>query len=207
MDFIARAGAMLDKSHRIIGVLLVVVVLQFVAVFWLVSGNSQLSNHLTYMKDTMPVYVVPGSTAEIYRPETSETLVTAFVDFVTQSLYTYTYESYAGQYAEVKKFFTAEMLVFADDFFGRKIQNARQIQASELFIPNRQSMKIQKMVEDGQELKVATLRGSVQQIINGNVVQTRPVEFIVKLRKVLVTRANPFGFMVRSLLTREIGRN
>ncbi|MFZ2620101.1 MAG: hypothetical protein WAX89_04435 [Alphaproteobacteria bacterium] len=207
MDFIARAGSLLDKSHRIAGILLVIVAMQTAVILWQANNNSTISRHLTYMRETMPVYVVPGSTADIYRPESSDMLINAFVDFMTQSLYTYTYESYSGQYAEVKKFFTSEMLRFADGFFAKKISNAQQVRGSELFIPDRRTFKIENTQENGEDLRQVSVRGSVQQIINGSVVQTRPVEFSIKLRKVLVSRANPFGFMVLSLLTRELGDN
>ncbi|MDD9920487.1 MAG: DUF2895 family protein [Alphaproteobacteria bacterium] len=205
MDFVARAGALIDKSHRIVGVLLVIIVLQSVLIMWIVSGNRNLANHLSSIRKTLPVYVVPGSTGAIYRPETGEMLINAFVDFLTQSLHTFTYESYQGQYEEVKKFFTPEMLRFADSFFGAKIRDSRNLKASEHFIPNRQTLRINTVQEGEEKIKIVTLRGSLQQIINGSVIQTRPVEFTLKLRHELVTKENPFGLMVLSFKTREIG--
>ncbi len=204
MDFIARAGRMLDKSHKMTGILLVVVVVQMVGLLWMFNSNSALSRQIVFMRETMPVYVVPGSTASIYRPEQGDTLAVAFTDFITQSLYTYTYQNYREQYQEVKKLFTPQMLRFADGFFGKKIENARNIKASEHFIPNRQSMSINKIEENGEEFVSVNLQGSLQQIINGSVVQTKPIAFNLRLKETLITRANPFGLQVASLRTREI---
>ena len=204
LDFVARAGALLDKSHRITGVLLTIVIFQLLVILWLVSSNGKMVAFVSNMRASLPVYVVPGSTAQIYRPESSDTLLVAFIDFITQSLYTFTYESYQGQYDEVKKFFTPEMLRFADDFFLKKIEDSKQIRASELFIPNRQSMQIERYIVGGEQLTDVKIRGSIQQIVNANVIQTRPVEFTLTLTSVLNSRANPFGFMVRKLLLKEL---
>lgn len=205
MDFVARAGALMDKSHRITGILLVVIVVQLAVIFMVSNNNSHNQNEFRKLVRSLPVYVVPGSTADIYRPESSDTLVVAFTDFLTQSLNTYTFESYAGQYDEVKKFFTPEMLRFADPFFSKRIKTAQSLRASELFIPNRQTMKIVNQNENGENIRIATVRGSQQRIINGNVVQTQPVEFQLQFRPTNVTRANPFGLMVLSMRSRELG--
>ena len=205
MDFVARAGALMDKSHRISGILLVVIVVQLVIIFFSMSNNSANQAEHRRLLRTLPVYVVPGSTADIYRPESSDTLVVAFTDFLTQSLYTFTFESYGGQYDEVKKFFTPEMLRFADPFFSKRIKQSNSLRASELFIPNRQTMKITQETVNGQTLRIATVRGSQQRIINGNVVQIQPVEFVLRFRPTTVSRANPFGLMVLSMRTRELG--
>ena len=205
MDFIGRAGSLVDNSHRVTGILLFLLVLCLIALMSLFSAYKGSQQKYIELVSAMPVYVVPGSSADVYRPESSETLVIAFVDFLTQSLYTYTYESLEGQYKEVKKFFTPEMLRFADPFFANAIKKANNLRASELFIPNRQSVRVDKQMVNGEELDIVVIRGVQQRIIKGSVVQTQPVEYTMQMRKSIITRSNPFGMMVLSMRTREIG--
>ncbi len=204
MEFIARAGALIDRSHRIVGVLLVIVILQTFIIISQHYNNQGSENRIARLERTFPVYVVPGSIAGIFRPESSDNLTIAFTDFIIQSLHTYTYESYESQYLSVKQFFTAQMLRYADTSFGKRIKDAQSIRMSEIFIPNRQTLRLSEGIEDGEKLVVAMLRGSVQKIISGNVVETSPVEITLKMRRVLTTKVNPFGLTVHRFKVKEI---
>ncbi len=198
MNFVARAGAVVDRAHRVAGLLLVVVVVQSGMIITQWYTNSNLSTQLTRMAQQMPVYVIPGSTRGIYSPTEDDLLINAFVDQVTQNFNTFTYETLAKQYEEMKLFFTPQMLTFSQDYFAKLIRDSQADRRSQLFIPDHTSMKVERSMENGREVRNVTVRGSLQTILAGSVVESVPIEIMLKLEKVVISRTNPFGFQLGS---------
>ena len=67
MDFIARAGSLIDRGHRIIGILLVIVVIQFLWVQSVREEKAVLQRQINIMNKTQSIYVVPNSQAAVYK--------------------------------------------------------------------------------------------------------------------------------------------
>ena len=196
----------MDKSHRITGVLLVLVILQTLMVVYLVKHNAFMDKLLARAEQTYPIYVVPGALPDVYRPDTRSILATSFTDFLTQSLYTFTYESYPRQYEEVKRFFSPQFLRYADNNYQKRIAQARTLKASEVFVMDRQSLKAEEWREPDAKGLVVTVNGTIQRVVNGSLVEAAPVSMKIRLKSVLVSKANPFGFTVMSLNSNEIVR-
>jgi hypothetical protein len=203
-NFVARAGAVVDRAHRVAGLLLVVVVVQSGMLISQWYSNQNLSTQLTRMAQQMPVYVIPGSTRGIYSPTEDDLLINAFVDQVTQNFNTFTYETLAKQYEEMRVFFSPEMLTFSQDYFAKLIRDSQADRRSQLFIPDHTSMQVERGLENGQETRNVTVRGSLQTILAGSVVESVPVEIALKLQKVIISRTNPFGFQLGAYTARRV---
>lgn len=204
MDFVARAGSFIDRAHRIAGVLLLIVIVQSLIIINMWVGNREMSEQIRYLSVRLPVYVVPGATRGIYSPTEDDLLIKAFVDQVTQSFKTFTYETLANQYQEMKQFFTPQMLVSAEGYFGKALRDSQADRRSSLFIPDHQSMRVEKGNENGLETRTVTIRGSLQTIIAGSVVESLPIEITLKLQKSIISKANPFGFQLSEYRERAL---
>lgn len=207
MDFVARAGAFVDRAHRVAGVLLLIVIVQSLIILFMARNNSEMSEQLRYIAVRMPVYVVPGATRGIYSPTEDDMLVKAFTDQVVQSFKTFTYETLANQYQEMKQFFTPQMLVSAETYFAKTLRDSQADRRSSLFIPDQQSMKVEKDTENGIEVRLVTLNGSLQTIIAGSVVESLPLEIRLKLQKSIISKGNPFGFQLAAYSERSLATN
>lgn len=207
MDFVSRAGAFIDRAHRITGILLLIVILQSLIIINQWIRNGEMADQMRYLSVRMPVYVVPGATRGIYSPTEDDLLINAFVDQVSQSFKTFTYETLANQYQEMKQFFTPQMLVDADAYFTKTLRDAQTDRRSSLFIPDRQSLKIEKTKENGVEMRNITIRGSLQTVIAGSVVESLPIEIAMKLQKAIISKSNPFGFMLAYYTERALVDN
>lgn len=205
MDFIARAGSLLNQAHRLAGFCLILFIIAAVALIMVVRENTTLAREIRIMKSTLPVYVVPGSQTGVYSPTQDDLLINAFTDLVTQSLNTYTYETLANQYEETRQFFSSEMLAFSKDYFEKLIRDSSQDRRSALFVPDRRSLRVERRVQNGIDLRFVTIRGNLQQILAGSVVETIPLEINLTLRKTTVSKVNPFGFMLSKYVTRQLG--
>lgn len=207
MDFVARAGAFIDRAHRVAGVLLLIVIIQSLIIINMWISNGQMADQLRYVAVRMPVYVVPGATRGIYSPTEDDLLIKAFVDQVTQSFKTFTYETLANQYQEMKQFFTPQMLVDADAYFTKQLRDAQADRRSSLFIPDQQSMRVEKATENGVEMRTVTIKGSLQTVIAGSVVESLPIEITLKLQKAVISKSNPFGFQLAFYAERSLAAN
>jgi hypothetical protein len=204
MDFVARAGAIIDRAHRVAGILIIVVVIETVIIAALLMGNSTLAQQIQSMVMRREVYVVPGSTRGIYSPTEDDLLINAFVDTVTQSFNTFTYETLQKQYQEMVTFFSPQMLTFSQDYFAKLIRDSQADRRSQLFIPDHQSMKVDRGSEDGIDVRTVTMKGSLQTILAGSVVESVPVELTLKLQKTMISRTNPFGFQLAAYAARKV---
>ncbi|HEX2859129.1 MAG TPA: TraE/TraK family type IV conjugative transfer system protein [Alphaproteobacteria bacterium] len=204
MDFVARAGAIVDRAHRMAGILLIALIVESIIIAALLMGNTSLSERIQRMVERREVYVVPGSTRGLYSPTEDDLLINAFVDTVTQSFNTFTYETLQKQYVEMRTFFSPEMLTFSQDYFDKLIRDSAADRRSQLFIPDHRSMKVDRGTEGGIEVRNVTMRGSLQTILAGSVVESVPVEISLKLQKTMISRTNPFGFQLAAYAARKI---
>ncbi|MCP5405700.1 MAG: hypothetical protein H6922_05720 [Pseudomonadaceae bacterium] len=207
MDFVSRAGSFIDRAHRLAGVLLLVVIVQSLIIINMWMSNADMANQVRYMSARLPVYVVPGATRGIYSPTEDDLLIKAFVDQVTQSFKTFTYETLAAQYQEMKQFFTPQMLADADSYFAKMLRDSQADRRSSLFIPDQQSMQVEKFTENGVDMRTVKIRGSLQTIIAGSVVESLPMEVTLKLQKTIISKANPFGFQLAQYNERALSSN
>lgn len=207
MDFIARAGSMFDKSTRLAGLFFILLLAESVVLFNAIQTNKQLNLQYEQLRNQLQVYVVPGSVAGVYSPKQDEMLTEAFVTLVTQNLNTFTYENLSNQYAEVKKFFSPDMLVFSDKYFGRKINTANIDERSSLFVVDRSSLKDSPEIDrTGQPTgnKTVTVQGQLHNIIAGTTVEAVPLKITLGMKETLVTKTNPFGFVLTSYKEEEL---
>jgi len=202
MDFIARAGSMLDKAHRLAGLLLLIIIVMAVVIIALLGNNAQLADRIDTLANRLQVYVVPGSQAGVYSPSYREMLIENFAEHVIQSLNTFTYETLERQYNEIKFFFAPQMLTFAEGHYAELIRNARVDQRSALFIPTEGSFEAEPArSSNGSTVagrQMVTILGTSQQIIAGSVVEVLPMRMTLELQEVNVSRSNPFGYMLVS---------
>lgn len=200
MDFIARAGSIVDRSHRMSGILLLLVMLLSAMAVVQFLRNVELNRQIQAFSERRPVYVIPGATQGMYSPTEDELLIRAFADQVSQAFNTFTYENIRAQYENMKPFFTAEMLTFSQTYFEKLVADSGVDRRSSLFIPDHQTLRIEK---DG-DIRNVTIRGSLQTILAGSVVESVPVELSLRLRKVIFSPANPFGLQLASYSARRL---
>lgn len=200
MDFIARAGAMIDRAHRVAGFFLIACAVLAMVVFMQARENSSLASELRRVSAEMPVYVVPGSPVGIYTPTGPEMLLTNFAEFVVQNLNTYTYANLQKQYEELQRFLTPAMLTYANEYYQNRIAVVRQDEHSALFITERGTLRIEPVAspqgaERGTYYKVS-ISGQRHNILGGTVVATQPLRVSLIMRQASVSKTNPWGFML-----------
>lgn len=200
MDFIARAGAIVDRSHRVAGFFVIATVVLAFLTMSATSENSRLANEIQRLSREMPVYVVPGSPVGVYSPTRPQMLMTNFAEYVAQSLNTYTYENLRPQYQELQKFLTPEMLTFANAYYQERIEIVRQDEHSSMLVLDHGSIETERIpapenVEEGDYYKI-TMRGRRHNILGGTVVAEQDIRITMRVRQTFVSKTNPWGFML-----------
>lgn len=206
MDFIARAGSVIDKWQRVAGILLILLML---SVFWSVnlsSENAHLNTEYEKLRAQAQVYVVPGSVAGFYTPANSEVMLKELSYLIVNSLNTYTYENLETQYREIERFFDDDMLALAQSHFKDLVQKAYQDERSALFIPDQTAFKIEGDTGPAGrgEIQTVTIEGTRQYIIAGTVVEAVPVRYTMEFRQRYISKSNPFGFQLESYSAKEL---
>ena len=221
MDFIARAGSLVDRGHRVIGILLVVIVCQML---WIKSereDNARLQATIHKQNMSQSIYVVPNSQANIYKPADRKLLLVTFVDYVTQSLLTYTPASFKPQYSSIRPFFSSTLLALSEEFYEREIKKAETDSISSLFVADRTSTELSDITEvnvrkleaekrrelkdrtyrdpdyiSGSKRYEITIKGKRHFIVGGTSVQTQDIAVTLNLQETTVSQTNPFGFII-----------
>ncbi len=197
MDFVARAGAIIDRAHRIAGVLLIcVIVLGVIAGCQLVE-NRRLNNEANMSRIRYPVIVVPNATTGVYSPTEEDRLIFLFADFVTQSLNSYTSETVAKLYAGLRSFLGPALLTDSEPYFQRKIRDAQADRRSSFFVPDRaRQLQVTKRRINDQEFRDIVMYGQISSIVGGTVAESIPLEVTMTFQKVFASPANPYGFIL-----------
>ncbi|MFT7144302.1 MAG: hypothetical protein ACI9TY_000400 [Alphaproteobacteria bacterium] len=206
MDFIARAGGVIDKWQRVAGMLLILLILVILWSLNLSSQNTNLNAQYDKLRAQAQVYVVPGSVAGFYTPANSEIMLKELSYLIVNSLNTYTYENLEKQYREIERFFDDDMLALAQSHFKDLVQKAYQDERSALFVPDQTAFKIEGDTGPSGRGKVqtVTIEGTRQYIIAGTVVEAVPVRYTMEFRQRYISKSNPFGFELESYSAKEI---
>lgn len=210
MDFVARAGSLIDRGHRIIGVLLIVAVLQ---VMWIVKINQEksfLKERIMIQNNTQSIYVVPNSQSGLYKPSEGQFLLMSFVDYVTQNLMTYTPTNIEKQYESIRMFFSDAVRRGADDEFIIEKRKARIEEISSIFVVDKTSDQLDsyKELKDkrsrfGKKTYEIELRGIRSFVVAGKVLTSDIVTYIINVKETNATEKNPFGFVVTKLYKKK----
>jgi len=204
VDFIARAGSLIDRGHRIIGILLVVVIVQLVWVQTERGEKHRLQELVDYQNKSQSIYVVPNSQAGVYKPAEGKLLLSTFVDYLTQNLLTYTPANVSKQYKSIRKFLSSKMLSSADTFYRDEIKKSRVERLSSLFIADRTSTELDEFVElsdnkYGQKTYEINVRGIRNIVVGGRVLEAKNMSIKLQLQETAVSKTNPFGFVVTKM--------
>lgn len=218
MDFIARAGAIVDRGHRVIGLLLVVAVLQLYWIFSIYEEKASLQNTIDIQNANQSVYVVPNSQAGIYKPAEGQLLLSTFVDYITQNLMTYTPANMERQYKSIRGFFDNKIRVIADKAFKIEKHKSRVEEISSIYIVNTTSTNldaVRQFTKDDNGKKIyldevkhvgttkygnktyeVTLSGVRSFVVAGRTLSSKPVQHIINVQETRATEKNPFGYVV-----------
>jgi type IV secretory pathway component VirB8 len=203
VDFIARAGSLVDRGHRIVGILLVIVVLQLYWILTIYEQKSFLQERIMVQNNTQSIYVVPNSQSGLYVPAEGSLLLSTFVDYVTQNYMTYTPANMESQYESIRLFFSDSVRRKADSLFEIEKHKAKVEEISSIFIVDKTSDKLgsfKELVEErtrfGKKTYEVELRGTRSFVVAGRVLSSKPVTYIVNVQETNPTEKNPFGFTV-----------
>lgn len=203
MDFIARAGSLIDRGHRVVGVLLIVIVVQFLWIQSVRNEKAQLQETINLQNRTQSIYVVPNSQANIYKPADSKLLLSTFVDYVTQSVLTYTPASFYKQYQSVRPFLSSRLLESADNYYYQEIKQSKNERLSSLFVADRTSTELSEFKEEkdkrtryGAKTYSVTVKGVRHFIVGGVVTETKGKDLTLHLQETTASKTNPFGFII-----------
>lgn len=197
-DFVARAGAIIDRAHRIAGVLLICVVVLGSVTTCQLTRNAALNSQLMDARVRLPVIVVPGATTGLYSPTEDDRLTYMFTDLITQMFNSFTALTFAKQYEESKKFFDPTLLVDSAPYFEKKIRDSQADRRASLFVPDRTSYRVKKYVKNGIEMRDVTMTGQINTIVGGVVAESVWVQLDMTLQKGTVSPANPYGLLLSS---------
>ncbi len=197
MDFVARAGAVIDRAHRVAGILLMcVLVLGLVSTCQLVK-NQQLQAEMNAARIRYPVIVVPDATTGVYSPTEEDRLIFLFADYVTQSLNSYTPENMSRLYTDLRPFMGPALQVDSAPHFERKIRTTVSDRRSSFFVPDRtQAPKVEKRRVNGVEFRDVALVGQLNSMVGGTLAESTPVEYQMTFQKVFASPSNPYGFLL-----------
>lgn len=191
MDFVARAGAIIDRAHRIAGILLVCVVILGIVASCQALRNIDLNAQLNQRRITYPVIVVPDATTGVYSPTEEDRLISLFTDFVTQSFNSYTPENITRLYEGLKPFMGPALLTDSAPMFQRTIRDVTADRRSSFFVPDRTApLKVVKR----NDLRDVTITGTISSIVGGTVAESIPVDIAMTFRKVFSSPSNVYGF-------------
>lgn len=196
MDFIARAGSMLDRAHRIAGLLLVLCLVEGVAIFHLMQTNQELNHQFQNIREELKVYVVPGSKADIYSPTSMDTLMETFVDHITQSLKTFTYETFENQQEEINRFFAPELQSKWKNLIPKMASSVEADERSSLFVPKRDTFSSKKSTHEGKPTIDVSMEGDVSYFVGGSLVETVPIIIDMTIQRRNLSKSNPFGYVL-----------
>lgn len=197
MDFIARAGAVIDRAHRVAGVLLIcVVVLGLVAGCQLVE-NTNLQRQADSARIRYPVIVVPEATTGVYSPTEEDRLIFLFSDFVTQSLLSFTPANMKSLYANLRPYMGPALLTDSEPHFEKKIRDATSDRRSSFFIPDRaRQIDVTKQNINGSEMRTVSIYGQLSTFVGGTTAESIPVKISMTFQKVFASPANKYGFLL-----------
>jgi hypothetical protein len=197
MDFVARAGAIIDRAHRVAGILLLcVLVLCLVSMCQLVE-NQNLQAEMNMQRIRYPVIVVPDATTGVYSPTEEDRLIYLFADFVTQSLNSYTPANIAKLYKGIYPYMGPAMQTDSQPYFERKIRDSTSDRRSSFFVPDRTILpEVKKRRENGVEFRDVNVRGEIRTIVGGTLAEGSPMEIQMTFQKVFASPANPYGFLL-----------
>jgi|GEM_PF-1509360 len=195
MDFVARAGAVIDRAHRIAGALLICVILLATTTTCEFVRNTDLNRQLNQRRIHYPVIVVPDATTGVYSPTEETRLIYLFTDFVTQSLNSFTPENVSKLYNGLKPFMGPALLADSEPYFERKIRDASADRRSSFFVPDRSTpLKITKREVNGQQFRDVVITGQINSIVGGTLAEAIPLEIDMTFLKGFSSPANPYGF-------------
>ncbi len=208
MDFIARAGSVVDKWQRIAGLLLVLLIITFFWTYQVISENRRLNAQYERLRAQAQVYVVPGSVAGFYTPANSDVMLKELSYLIVNSLNNYTYQNLENQYREIQGFFNDDMLAVAQSHFKELINVAYQDERSAKFIPDQTAFRIEGDTgPSGRGKKqTVTIEGTRQYIMAGTVVEAEPIRFTMEFKQRFISKANPFGFELLSYDEKVLSR-
>jgi hypothetical protein len=196
-DFVARAGAYIDRAHRVAGFLLICCVVLGLMSFCQWQRNGELNRLLEGYAQRLPVIVVPGAVAGKYDPREDAQLVAAFADFVTQNFNTFTPETVAKQLESLRPYLAPALLTDSQPYFAKKVDDATSVKRSSLFIPDRASLTVTNTTENGVDLREVILRGKLKNIAAGTVAEDVPLEVQMTFQKGIINpNINPYGFQL-----------
>lgn len=195
----------MDRSHRLMGVLLVLCVVEAMFIAVLLTNNQQAYARFEKIQETLPVYVVPGAEAGTYVRRPEDMMLETFTNFITQGLYSYTFVTLMDQYKEMRRFMAPDLLAASDRLYQKTINIAQTDKRSALFIPNLPSIKWNKTGGERSRAEFdVEMTGSLQNIIAGTVVESLPLQIKLTVRQTPITQTNPFGYIVLKLSQQEI---
>jgi len=214
VEAIARAGALLDRGHRIIGLLIIIIIVQLVWVQSIREEKQILQEQIAYQNMTQSIYVVPNSQAGTYKPAEGKLLMSTFVDYLTQSLLTYTPATFESQYEGIREFLSPRMLERADTFYKREVQKSKRERISSLFITDRASTELDEFMElsgkttkYGQKSYGITVKGMRSIVVGGRVIEEKEMSIKLQLQETTVSKTNPFGFIVTKMELNKVRPN
>lgn len=210
MDFIARAGSLIDRGHRIIGILLVIVCLQLYWIFTIYQQKSFLQERILVQNNTQSIYVVPNSQSGLYAPAEGRLLLSTFVDYITQNYMTYTPANMEVQYESIRGFLSDIVRKHADEEFVIEKHKAKVEEISSIFIVDKASEQLSnyKEIKDkrtrfGKKTYEIELKGTRSFVVAGRVLSSTYITYIINVQETAATEKNPFGFVVTKFLKKE----
>jgi hypothetical protein len=197
MDFIARAGNFIDRAHRVAGFLLVCCVVLGVTSFCQWQKNVELNQLLVRNTERLPVIVVPGAVPGKYNPQEDTLLVSAFVEFITQSFNTFTPSNVGRQLDAVSPFMGPSLLVDSRSAFERKVRDAENLKRASLFIPDRSTLKIKAYQKNSQEMRDVSIRGELSNFAAGTLAEVVPIQIDMTFAKTVINPdVNRYGMLL-----------
>jgi hypothetical protein len=200
MDFIARAGAVIDRAHRVAGVLLICVIVLGLMAMCEWNRNVELQQALDVKRMQYPVIVVPEATTGVYSPTEEDRLIQLFTGFITQSLNSYTPETIGKQLEGLRPFMTPAMLTDSEPYFTKLVRDVGSDKRSSFFVPydsTLRSINVRRYNDNGVELRDISINGQLSSFVGGSTAETIPVRIDMTFQKGFASPSNIYGFKLK----------
>lgn len=203
MSFIARAGSLIDRGHRIIGILFIITVVQLLWIYTIYGEQANLRARLDIQNNTQSIYVVPNSQSGLYNPAESKLLLSTFIDYFVQNYSTYTPANIASQYKSIRPFLSSKIRPKADKKAMIDEHKAKTDEISSIFVVDKTS----EQLDNYKEIKsknnrynnrtfAITIKGLKSFVVGGKVLSSKVITYDINVRETKATEANPFGFII-----------
>jgi hypothetical protein len=196
---VLRAEKDFTRHHRILGLLIVAAMMQFMLNSAISRENYNLLVAVSQINARQNIYVVENARRGVYDPLPEASKSRAFVDFLVNALESYDKDMLPAQLSSIAPYIN-------DGLFTRiralRLERVAQPDSASLFTMDSTP---QFIPSPDPKLQTVRIRGNLQTLVFGVLQEVQPLEIVLTYTEAPKTMENQFGFVVTDYEVRKRG--